>query len=129
MDLHLIGFMHHKEQQVVLLLAACQLLWPLKELHTAAKGLLESSHGEESSVSAQHTRRGARKKTHTACLTCTTGAQATLGRACSRQCRRCAVRFSFCSSKLTLGASHQDLKGVEPLQAAPGPRLIQRLQV
>ena len=39
------------------------------------------------------------------------------------------MRLSFCSSKLTLGASHQDLKGVEPLQAAPGPRLIQRLRI
>ena len=42
MDPHLIGFMHHKEQQVVLLLAACQLLWPLKELHAAAAEMLKS---------------------------------------------------------------------------------------
>ena len=58
------------------------------------------------------------------CLTWTTGERAVLGRACSWQCRRCAVRFLFCSSRLTLKASHQDLKGIEPLQAAPGPRLI-----
>ena len=118
MDLHLIGFMHHKEQQVVLLLAACQLLWPLKELHMAAAELLKSLQRSRKFSVKQQT-----------CRAKAFSSGPLFGRRYSRQCRICTVRFLHCSSKLTLGATHQNLKGVEPLQAAPGPRLIQRLQI
>ena len=126
MDPHLIGFVHHKEQQVVLLLAACELLWPLKELPNTPENLLKTSHGGDSSGCAQQRRRAGFAWVGS-CLTCIAVAQALLSKGYSQH-----AGDELCDSRLfnlTLGASHQDLKGVEPLQAAPGPRLIQRLQI